>query len=197
MDHPRRLLGIAGSLREGSLNRALLEAAKALLPEGCALETFSLDEVPMYRSELDTDGARPAPVTALKAAIDGADGVVFATPEYNYGIPGVLKNAIDWASRPAYRSVLRDKPVTIVGASPGGVGTARAQGALKTVLLGTGAAILPAGEYLLANAKQRFEGGTLVDEGSRDRLRDHLALFDTWCQALDRFGMNADRGSRA
>lgn len=138
-DHPRPLtvLGIPGSLRAGSFNRRLLEEARELAPDGMQVRIFGLEDLPLYDADLDTDGARPEPVQALKRAIGEADAVLIATPEYNHSIPGVLKNAIDWASRPAGRSPLREKPVAVMGASPGGIGTARAQQHLQSVLLST------------------------------------------------------------
>jgi chromate reductase len=116
----------------------------------------------------------------LKGQIGASDGVLLATPEYNYGIPGVLKNAIDWVSRPAYRSVLLGKPIAIIGASPGAVGTARAQAQLRQVLARTLSEVFPHPDFLLARARERIEGRALVDERSRSLLREMLERYVSW-----------------
>ena len=170
------LVGISGSLREASVNTALLRAAAELAPNGAALEVLSIADVPLYNGDLDVDGG-PERVRALKARIDTADGVVIATPEYNYGIPGVLKNAIDWVSRPAFKSVLVGKPVAIMGASPGPAGTARAQPELRNVLFGTLAEVFPQREVLVGQSGQRFRDGELVDEVTRKLVADMLERF--------------------
>ncbi len=174
-----RLLGISGSLRRGSLNTALLRAAEELVPAGTSLSMASIDEVPLYNGDLDVDGG-PAPVQALKQQIDEADGLLLATPEYNYGIPGVLKNAIDWASRPGFKSVLARKPVAIVGAAPGAVGTARGQAQLKQVLLATLAEVFPYPEVLVGRAHERIRDGSLHDEETRAILRAMLESYVAW-----------------
>src|SRR5262250_608620 len=117
MDKPLRILGIAGSLRKGSFNRGLLRAAQQSAPAGVTIEEFDLAGIPVYNQ--DDDASPPERVTALKARIRASDAVLFATPEYNYSIPGVLKNAIDWASRPNGQSAWTGKPAAIIGASPG------------------------------------------------------------------------------
>src|SRR3712207_5657319 len=123
MSNPVRILGIAGSLRRRSYNRALLRAAAELLPEGATLDTFELDGIPGFSE--DDEQNPPAKVNELKRRIREADAVLFVTPEYNYSIPGVLKNAIDWASRPHGDSAWTGKPAAIMGASTGMIGTAR------------------------------------------------------------------------
>ena len=170
------LVGISGSLREGSLNTMLLEAMKEFLPEGAELTVRSIGDVPLYNGDLDVDGG-PDSVRALKADIDAADGLIIATPEYNYGIPGVLKNAIDWVSRPAFKSVLVGKRVGIVGAAPGIVGTARAQADLRNVLFGTLAKVFPHPEILVGNAKSRLVDGTCTDPQTRTLLEAYLHAF--------------------
>lgn len=114
---PLRVLGIAGSLRSASHNRGLLDAAKELVPDGVEIETFDIGDLPMYNQNVEAEGD-PDTVTAFKAAIREADALLIVTPEYNYGLPGVLKNAIDWASRPPLGSPLTRKPVAVMGASP-------------------------------------------------------------------------------
>ncbi len=182
MDDRLDILGIAGSLREGSYNAALITAAAELAPASMRVTAHALDDVPMFRPELDA--ARPAPVVALREAIAQADGVLIATPEYNYGVPGVLKNALDWASRPAYRSPFRDKPVAILGASGGAIGAARGQAALRVVLAGMASALLPWPELAVGRAAERIVDGRLVDEDSRARLADMLGAFDAWTRAV-------------
>lgn len=175
-----KILGIAGSLRKRSYNRSLIRAAQELAPEGVEFVIHDLKPIPLYNGDLEV-GAGPGPVVAFKQAISGAHGVLIATPEYNFGIPGVLKNALDWASRPMGHSALADKPVAIVGASPGAVGTARAQGQLKQVLVACQMLLLPRGEFLAGGATQKFdEQGQLTDEGTRDRLTTLLTEFVTW-----------------
>src|SRR3954454_14086404 len=127
------ILGIAGSLRKDSYNRALLRAATELSPAGAAIETFDLNQVPPYNG--DHEMAPPQPVVDLKARIRAADAILFVTPEYNYSVSGVLKNAIDWASRPYGDSAWNGKPAAIMGASPGAQGTARAQYHLRQMLV--------------------------------------------------------------
>ena len=172
------ILGIAGSLRAGSYNRGLLEAARELAPEGMELRVWDgLRDLPHYDGDLDHDDRRPGAVTELKRAIAGADGLLIATPEYNYSIPGVLKNAIDWASRPGYRSELVGKPVAIMGASPGAVGTARAQIHLREVMYSTLAQVMPHPGVLVSGAAAKFTGGRLTDEPTRAFLVDFLGGF--------------------
>lgn len=182
-----RVLGIAGSLRAGSFNRRLLEAARELAPEGMEVRVSGLSGIPLYDADLDTDGTRPGPVLELKGAIEEADAVLVATPEYNHGIPGVLKNAIDWASRPAGRSPLAGKPVAMMGASTGGIGTARAQMQLESVLLATMARPLPHPGVLVARAREKFaegDDGPLTDERSRSFLRSFLEDLEAWSRRV-------------
>jgi chromate reductase len=168
------LLGIAGSLREGSYNRGLLRAARELAPEGVELEEHDLRGLPFYDGDLEAAGD-PAPVTELKEAIQRADALLIATPEYNRGVPGGLKNAIDWASRPALASPLAGKHVAIMGASTGLGGTARAQQQLRDALEFPGAIILQRPEVLVPEAFMRFdEHGELVDEETRREIAELL-----------------------
>jgi len=190
MSEDIRIVGIAGSLREGSYNRALIRAATELTPDGVRVSPFDLRGVPMYEASLDGD-EKPEPVQALKDAISEADGVLIATPEYNYGVPGVLKNAIDWASRPGYRSPFRDKPVAIVSASPSALGGVRAQQHLKLTLLGMASAVFPWPEYVLAQASERVQDGALKDARSREMLGELLEGFAGWIRAVRTYGANA------
>lgn len=174
-----KLIGISGSLRAASLNTTLLEAMAELVPDDTTLAVRSIADIPLYNGDLDVDGG-PAPVRALKRDIELADGLVIATPEYNYGIPGVLKNAIDWVSRPAFRSVLVGKPVSIVGAAPGVVGTARAQAELRNVLFGTLAEVFPYPEVLVGQARARIQDGQLTDRETRKIIAEMLERYLTW-----------------
>ena len=167
------LLGFSGSLRKGSTNTALLRALQALAPEGVTLEIVDYREGPLY----DADLGEPAIVEAMKARVAAADGVIIATPEYNYGIPGPLKNVLDWLSRPAYRSGFAGKPVAILGAAPGTVGTARAQGQLKQVLLGMVAQVFPWPEVVVARSGERIADGVVTDAKTREVLGRMLEAF--------------------
>lgn len=172
------VVGIAGSLREGSYNRALLQACVELAPEGTDVEPFdALGEVPLYRAELDTDGQRPAVVDDLKRRIAEADAVLISTPEYNWSVPGVLKNAIDWASRPAFRSPFAGTPVGMMGASGGPVGTARAQSHLREVLAGMAALAFPHPGVAVGGMRERIVDGRLVRDEDREFLAGYLRDF--------------------
>jgi chromate reductase len=167
-----RVLGIAGSLRPDSYNRKLLLAAGELLPADVEFDVYEeLKAVPPYDEDDDVEPA-PAAAARLRAAIAGADAILFATPEYNSSIPGQLKNAIDWASRPLATSALRNKPVAVVGASTGAFGAVWAQGELRKVLAATGARVVDA-ELALGHADRRFDDtGALTDPNLLDELRE-------------------------
>jgi chromate reductase, NAD(P)H dehydrogenase (quinone) len=167
-----KVLGISGSLRADSYNTKLLRAASELLPPDAELELWTgLKAVPPYDEDDDVQPAPPA-VAALRAAIADADAVLFATPEYNWSTPGVLKNAIDWASRPLISNPLRNKPVAVVGASTGAFGAVWSQAELRKVLGATGARVLE-GEVAVGHAPTRFdEQGRLTDDELRGRLAE-------------------------
>ncbi|HUB36542.1 MAG TPA: NADPH-dependent FMN reductase [Solirubrobacteraceae bacterium] len=172
-----KILAIPGSLRRDSHNRALLLAAAEQLPGDVQLELFEqLRDVPPYDQDDDREPAPPA-VAALRAAITGADALLIATPEYNSSIPGQLKNALDWASRPLGSSVLMNKPVAVLGASTGAFGAVWAQAELRKVLAAAGARVTDA-ELPVPHAHERFdERGRLTDEDIRERLREILELL--------------------
>jgi chromate reductase len=175
-----RVLGIAGSLRAGSYNRALLRAAQELAPEGMTITTFKLDAIPSYNADVEAQGF-PAPVVAFKAAIAEADALLIATPEYNHSIPGVLKNAIDWASRPARSTPLYGKTAAIMGASTGVVGTARAQQHLRLVFSYLNMLVFNQPEVLVGRARDKFDAnGHLTDEPTRQFLAQFLQAFMQW-----------------
>jgi len=162
-----RLAGIAGSLRRASYSRMVLETLAEQLPLTVSLIPHPLDEVPLYNGDLDT--ATPPPgVHALRQAIGGSDGIVVVTPEYNHGIPGVLKNALDWASRPGFASVLVDKPALMVSVSPGAVGGARAQTQLRETLAGAAARVIARRQIAIGNIDQKISGERLVDRTTID-----------------------------
>jgi chromate reductase len=176
---PIRVLGISGSLRQGSYNRALLRAAAELGPSnGIELTELDLSPIPFYDGDVEAAGD-PEPVAALRSAVRDADALLLATPEYNRGTSGVLKNALDWLSRPALASVLRWKPVAIVGASSGRGGTRRAQQQVRDALLFPGATILDEPEVAVPLAWERFDADlNLTDEETRaalDSLLGNLA----------------------
>jgi chromate reductase len=167
-----RVLGISGSLRAGSHNTALLRAAADLAPEGVELELYNgLELLPPYNEEYDTDEA-PAEVARLRGAIASADAVLFSTPEYNGSMPGHMKQALDWASRPYQRSALWGKPVAVVGASVTDYGAVWAQDHLRKGLGIAGARVLEE-ELPVSKAQERFDDdGVLVDLELRDRLAE-------------------------
>jgi len=170
-----KVLAIAGSVRRDSWNRKLLENAAELLPAGAELWD-GLKEVPPYDEDDDVQPV-PAPVARLRAAIAGADAIIVATPEYNSSIPGVLKNAIDWASRPLATNVLRNKLVAVVGASTGAFGAVWAQAELRKVLAATGARVVE-GEVAVGHASERFDqNGRLKDEELREQLAEVVDLL--------------------
>ena len=183
MSKPVRILGIAGSLRHDSYNRATLRAALELAPEGAAIETFELDGIPGFNQ--DEEQNPPAKVVELKQRVREADAILFVTPEYNYSVPGVLKNAIDWASRPYGDSAWNGKPAAIMGASVGAIGTARAQYHLRQmmVFLHLGPGNQP--EVMIANASDRFDAqGKLTDEAAKGFIRQLLQNLVDWTRRI-------------
>jgi chromate reductase len=168
-----QVLGIPGSLRMASYNRGLLRAAQELAPDGMEIRVFGLNDIPLYDADVEADGD-PAPVVAFKDAIRAADGLLIATPEYNRGIPGVLKNALDWASRPPFGSPLTNKHVAVMGASTGMSGTAKAQEQVRQTLSFPRAQVLETC-VRVPEAYMRFDNeGRLVDEVARAALRGLL-----------------------
>lgn len=167
-----KILAISGSLRRDSHNTALLRAAAEHAPAGVEVELWDgLRAIPPYSE--DDDHPAPAPVTALRSAVAGADALLFATPEYNHSIPGALKNAVDWLSRPLATNPLRNKPVAVVGASTGMFGAVWAQAELRKVLGATGARVVDR-DLAVGRAHERLDDGT-VDDGLRSDLAERLA----------------------
>ena len=173
------ILGISGSLRRASFNTVLLHAAQELLPAGVTLAIHDLHGLPLFDQDVEEQGD-PAPVATLKDAVARADALLLACPEYNGGITGVLKNAIDWISRPGIArssAPLAGKRACIVGASPGATGTVRAQDQLRLVLRRAGAVVEPQGEVLVFQAHTKIADGRLADERTRELLARHLQNF--------------------
>ena len=181
-----QLVGISGSLRKGSFNTALLRAAAALVPEGTTLAVETLHGVPLYDGDVEAAEGLPARVTALKEAIASSAGLLLATPEYNGSLPGVLKNAVDWLSRPStdIKRVFGGRPVALLGATPGGLGTVLAQNAWLAVLRALGARPWFGGRLHVSRAQGLFDAhGTLTDEATREQLRTFLAGFAAFAEA--------------
>jgi chromate reductase len=192
MGDPFRILGIAGSLRKDSYNRAALREAARLAPQGVSVEIFDLEGIPPFNQ--DDEAHLPAKVVDLKARIRAADAILFVTPEYNYSIPGVLKNAIDWASRPYGDNAWNEKPVAMMGASIGTMGTSRAQYHLRQVCVYTNMHPLNQPEVMIADATRRFdERGSLTDETSRELIRKLLDSLVAWSRRLEK---RAEAGGR-
>jgi chromate reductase len=185
MNTPMTILGIAGSLRQASLNRGALRAAQQLTPEGASLEIFDLAGIPPY--DQDEEAHPPERVVQFKERIRAADAILIATPEYNYSIPGVLKNAIDWASRPYGDSAWEGKPVAIMGASMGPLGTSRAQYHLRQVFVFLNMYPLNRSEVMITFASKRFdEKGNLVDEDTKAHIQKLLAALVEWAKYHER-----------
>lgn len=157
------LLGISGSLRRDSSNTAILKTVSELYADKANLQIHPLADLPLYNGDLDGDNA-PESVKTLKSAITAADGIVIASPEYNYGMSGVLKNALDWASRPAYSSVLKGKPILIITSSPGLTGGVRAQIQIRETMAATLSRVIPHPEVVITGVFQKITDGRLVDE---------------------------------
>jgi chromate reductase len=174
-----RILGISGSLRNGSYNTSLLLAAGALAPDGVEFVTFPLGDIPMYNADLEAAGD-PEPVSRLKREIAAADGLLLATPEYNYSVSGALKNALDWASRPPRSSALHHKPIAIMGVG-GRMGTVRAQMHLREILLHSDARVLTRPEVYVSRGAEKFDSqGKLIDEPTRQQLLKLMRAFKEW-----------------
>jgi NAD(P)H-dependent FMN reductase len=175
-----RLVGISGSLRQASFNTALLANAAQLLPDGVSLEVRTLHGIPLYDGDEEAAHGIPEVVTQLKEAIAAADGVILATPEYNNGIPGVFKNAIDWASRPPGDTsrIFKGHPFAIMGASPGGFGTILSQNHWLPVLRTLGVELWTGGRLMVSRAGKTFDAdGAISDPEMREQIRIYLAGF--------------------
>jgi len=177
------VLGFAGSLRRGSFNKSLLRAAGELLPPGVELETFDLEGIPLFNQDLDQQP--PETVREFKARIRAADALLIATPEYNYSVPGVLKNAIDWGSRPHGDNSFDGKPVAVMGASTGMLGTARAQYHLRQSFVFLNMHPLNKPEVMVTFAKDKIDkDGRLIDQKARDLIRQLLENLVDWAKKI-------------
>lgn len=178
-----KILGLSGSLRKGSFNTAALRAAAEVLPEGVTLEIAEIGDLPLYDDDIRQAGY-PASVQRLRDQLAGADAILFATPEYNYSISGVLKNAIDWASRPPEQP-FNEKPVAIMGASGGILGTARAQYQLRQMLVFLNAHPINKPEVMIGQAQTKFDAqGKLTDEPTREFIRALVAALVAWTKRI-------------
>ncbi len=178
-----RILGIVGSLRRGSYNRAALRAAIALVPDGATLETFDLEGIPGFNQ--DEERNPPAKIVEFKQRIRAADALLFVTPEYNYSVPGVLKNAIDWASRPYGDSAWSGKSAAIMGASVGATGTARAQYHLRQIFVYLNILPINQPEVMIGNAAERFDAaGNLTDAATKQHIQQLLQALVEWTRRI-------------
>src|SRR5215469_5213563 len=181
---PFRILAIAGSLRQGSYNRGLLRAAQEVAPEWVEIQFFDIGQLPFFNEDVEAAGD-PEPVRRFKDAIAASNAVLIATPEYNGAVPGVLANAIDWASRPTGRSVLRNKPVAVMGAVLGRSGSVNAQVALRGVLSRVGAIVVPDPQVLVPQASRLFdEQVNLRDDATREEVRQLVEAMADWCRRV-------------
>ena len=171
-----RILAISGSLRRGSYSTMALRGLQEAVRQRAQVQIHSLEEIPLYNADLDGDFEPPG-VVALKTAIQECSGMVLVSPEYNYGMPGVLKNALDWASRPAYASVLKGKPVLTMTTSPGIGGGVRAHAQLRQTLAGTLSRVVPAPEVLVAAVHTKVGGGRLTDATSLKFMTEAFDLL--------------------
>ena len=173
-----KFLEFAGSFRRASYKRGLIRAAADVAPSGITIDVFDLHDLPFYNQHVE-DAGEPAAVVGFKAAIAAADALLVATPEYKHGVPGVLKNAIDWASRPRVSSPLRDKAVAVMGASPGRGTTARAQAQLRDAFVFTGAWVMPLPELLVGSAGEH-RAGNLTDPAVSALLVELIEALRAW-----------------
>ena len=166
-------VAFAGSLRKGSFNRLLLRAAVDVAPAGMAIDVHAIDEIPLFNE--DIEDPVPAPVARLKDAVAAADGLLLATPEYNAGVPGVTKNVVDWLSRPPGKSPLKGKPVGLLGASPGVLGTVRAQTHLRAAFAHNGSMVMPTPQVFVGQCGEKFDAeGKLIDDKTRAFLAKYM-----------------------
>ncbi|MEO8714337.1 MAG: NAD(P)H-dependent oxidoreductase [Acetobacteraceae bacterium] len=180
---PVRILGISGSLRKGSFNSAALRAAQELAPQGMSIEVFDIAPIPLYNEDVKAQGF-PPPVEALRRKVLEADGVLLASPEYNYSTSGVLKNTIDWVSRPPGQP-FDGKPIAIMGASGGLLGTARAQYHLRQMFVFMNGHVMNRPEVMIPQAQNKFDAeGKLEDQPTRDFVSALLVAFAAWVRRM-------------
>lgn len=180
------ILAISGSLRKESINYSLLRAAQALAPDGVTVTIHDYVDVPLYNGDVEQASGIPAGVTTLAEAIRSADGLLIATPEYNQSMPGVLKNALDWVSR-VDSPPIKDKPVAIMGATPGSLGTRLCQAHLRQTLLGLNAYVLKRPEIFVSQAGGKIKDGEVTDETTRTLIGNLMSGFATWIKQVQSF----------
>jgi len=184
MDKKVHIFGFAGSLRKQSYNRSLLSAATEMVPDNATLEVFDLEGIPPFNQDLEQQP--PEKVKEFKAKIRAANAILIVTPEYNYSIPGVLKNAIDWASRPYGDNAFDGKPVAVMGASPGMTGTARAQYHLRQTFVFLNMCPLNRPEVMVSSANEKIdENGKVKDEKTRKKIRELLEGLVAWTKRME------------
>ncbi len=189
MTNPIRILGCAGSLRKQSFNRALLRAAAELAPAGATVEIFELDGIPLYNQ--DDEQAPPERVRLFKERIRSADAILIVTPEYNYSVPGVLKNALDWASRPYGNNAFDGKPAAIMGGTVGALGTARAQYHLRQCCVALNMPVLNKPEVMVAAVDKKIDAaGRVTDEPTRQYIANLVEGLAQWARRLGAAGTN-------
>lgn len=176
-----KIIGLAGSLRRTSLTQILLETARDVAPEGMEITIFPLHEIPIYNHDIEVEEGFPPSVRAMREAIAAADGLILGTPEYNGSLSGVLKNAIDWASR---QGLLRDKPVVTMGGSPGALGATKAQEHLRQICLHLGMYVLPRPTIAVPQLPGKIENGVLTDEATREFIKQQMDVFYKWVLRL-------------
>jgi chromate reductase len=183
MDRQLKILGVVGSLRKGSYNKALMRTAMKLLPEGVTMDVFDLAEIPPFNQDLER--IPPKIVSEFKSKIRASDAILFVSPEYNYSIPGVLKNAIDWASRPYGDNAFDGKPVAVMSASIGKLGGARMQYHLRQVFVYLNMYPINHPEFMLSNAADYFdEDGNLTDKETCRRIQELIEALAEWTLKL-------------
>jgi chromate reductase len=176
-------IGIAGSLRKNSFNRALMHAVQELVPDDAVIHTLDIGKLPLFNQDMESDF--PAEAQEMKDQIKASDGIIISTPEYNRSIPGVLKNAVDWTSRPYGKNAWAGKPVYVIGATPGVTGTTIAQSHLKHSLLYLNARVLGQPEFYLSNASEKFnEDEKLIHKETRQFLEEALQTFVEFCRQV-------------
>lgn len=183
------IIGMPGSLRRGSYNRMLLRAAAEAMPPGTSVEIASIDDIPLYNADVESGPGIPAPVRQLKDRIAAADGLLISTPEYNNSMPGVLKNAIDWLTRPNndIARVFKGLPVGVIGATPGMGGTILSQAAWLPVFRVLGVLPFFEGRVIVSGAGKVFdESGKIVDAGTADRLKEYVHAFAAFVEKRKR-----------
>lgn len=184
MNTQLKIIGICGSLRKKSINRALLETIKEYIPENVQYEIIEIGDLPFFNQDIETNP--PSEVVQLRDAIKNADTIIFATPEYNYSISAVLKNAIEWGSRPYGSAVLNGKPIAIMGASTGMIGTARSQNHLRQICVQVNMYPLNKPEVLVTFANEKVDqDGKIGDQHTKDKIKELVEALVNWTLKLN------------